>query len=61
MYEDLSGEEWMNKYIENFNEVDKKEVLCCETESISLFRFGDGMESKSTKTVNIPIVNGMID
>ena len=50
----------MNGYIENFHEVDKKEVLCCGTESISLFRFGDGVESKSTKTVNIPIVNGMM-
>ena len=50
----------MDEYIENFHEVDKKEVLCCGTESISLFRFGDGVESKSTKTVNIPIVNGMM-
>ena len=54
----VSGEEWMNEYIENLNEEDKKEVLCCETERKSLFRFGDGVESKSIKTVNIPIVIG---
>ena len=36
----------------------KKEVLCCETERKSLFRFGDGVESKSIKTVNVPIVIG---
>ena len=29
----------MNEYIENLNEEDKKEVLCCETESKSLFMF----------------------
>ena len=48
----------MNEYIENLNEEDKEEVLCCETESKSLFRFDDGVESKSIKTVNIPIVIG---
>ena len=45
----------MNEYIENLNEEDKKEVLCSETRSKSLFRFGDDVESKSIKTVNIPI------
>ena len=46
----------MNEYIENLNEEDKNEVLCCETESKSLFRFCDSVESKSTKNVNISIV-----
>ena len=47
----------MNECLENLNEEDKKEVLCCETESKSLFRFIDDVESKSTiKTVNIRIV-----
>ena len=52
----VSGEEWMNEYTENLNEEDKKEVLCRETGSKSLLRFGDGVESKSIKTGNIPIV-----
>ena len=34
----------------------QKEVVCSETESKSLFRFGDGVESKVIKTVNISIV-----
>ena len=46
----VSGEEWMNEYIKNLNEGDKKEVLCLETGSKSLFRFGDGVESNSIKT-----------
>ena len=54
----VSGEERMNEYIENLNKKDKKEVVCSETESKSLFRFGDGVESKSIRTVNIPIVTG---
>ena len=54
----VSGEEWMNEYIEKLNEEDKKEVLCHETESKSLFRFGDGVESNTIKTVNISIVIG---
>ena len=44
-----SGEEWMNEYIENLHEEDKKEVLCCEAESKSWFGFGDGMKSKEYK------------
>ena len=53
----IPAEEWMNECLENLNEEDKKEVLCCETESKSLFRFIDDVESKSTiKTVNIRIV-----
>ena len=48
----------MNEYIENLNKKDKKEVVCSETESKSLFRFGDDVESKSIRTVNIPIVTG---
>ena len=48
----------MNEYIENLNEEDRKEVLCRETRSKSLFRFCDDVESKSIKTVNIPIVFG---
>ena len=47
------------KIIENLNEEDKKEVLCRETGSKLFFRFGDGLESKSIKTVNIPIVTGI--
>ena len=54
----VSGEERMNEYIENLNKKDKKKVVCSETESKSLFRFGDGVESKSIRTVNIPIVTG---
>ena len=54
----VSGEGRINEYIENLNKKDKKEVVCSETESKSLFRFGDGVESKSIRTVNIPIVTG---
>ena len=43
----VSGEEWLNEYIENLNEKDRKEVVCSETVGKSLFRFGDGVESKS--------------
>ena len=39
----------MNEYIENSNEEDRKEVLCRETRSKSLFRFCDDIESKSIK------------
>ena len=54
----ISGEEWMNEYIENLHEEYKKEVLCQKLGSKSLLRFGDLVESKSIKTVNIPIVIG---
>ena len=59
----ISSEKWINEYIENLNEEDKKKVVCSEKESKSLFRFGGGIESKTVhrfgggciKTVNIPI------
>ena len=54
----VSGEEWINEYIEHLNKENKKEVLCREAGSKSLFRFGDGVESQSIKTVNIRIVIG---
>ena len=54
----ISGEEWMNEYIENLHEEYKKEVLCQKLRSKFLLRFGDLVESKSIKTVNIPIVIG---
>ena len=50
----------MNEYIENLHKLDKKEVLCPETGSKFLLRFYDDADSKSIKTVNIPIVIGSI-
>ena len=45
----VSGEKWMDEYIRNLNEEDKKEVVCSETESKSLFRFGNGVENKGIR------------
>ena len=53
----ISGEEWINEYIDNINEEDK-EGFCSKTDCNSLFIFDDGLESKSIKTINIPIVIG---
>ena len=47
----VSGETWMNEFTENLNKEGKKEVVCSETESKSLLRFGDGVESIDLKTV----------
>ena len=44
----VSGEKWMDEYIRNLNEEDKKKVVC-ETESKSLFRFGNGVENKGIR------------
>ena len=52
----VSGHELINEYIEDLNEEDKKEVLCCKTERKSFLRFDDGVKSKNIKTLNIPIV-----
>ena len=46
----------MDEYIKNLNDEDKKELHYCETESKSRFRFGNVMESKRIKTVNILII-----
>ena len=53
----ISGEEQINENIDNINEEDK-EGFCSKTDCNSVLIFDDGLESKSTKTINIPIVKG---
>ena len=51
----VSGEVWMKEFINNLNEKEKQDVIKSERPGNSLFRFGDGVESKSTKCVKIPV------
>ena len=45
----VSGEVQMTEFINNLNEKEKQEAIKSKRPGSSLFRFDDGVESKSTK------------
>ena len=51
----VAGAIWMQEFVATLTEVDRRAVEKSARNSRSLYRFGDGVESKSTKAVNIPI------
>ena len=52
----VAGQVWYDEYISTLSERDRGEVK--EAESKSIFRFGDGVETKSTKCVSVPVFIG---
>ena len=52
----VSGEIWMNEYIDMLSIEDKESIE--ESESDSMYRFGDGKESNALKNLKISIVIG---
>jgi len=47
---------WMNEYISTLSSEERKAIV--ETSSDALFKFGDGVVSKSLKSLVIPVVIG---
>ena len=51
----VAGVDWFNEYVSNLSDDDKLSVEKSERKSHSSFRFGDGVETMSLKTVDIPM------
>ena len=51
----VAGAVWLEEYLAMLNESDREQVMKSEQQSSSLFRFGDGKESRSKKLVQIPV------
>ena len=47
---------WYDEYVNTMSEEDQKKVI--EVDSKSVFRFGDGVETKSLKCVSVPVFIG---
>ena len=54
----VAGSAWMEEFLNNLNDDDQRDVLKSTTAGVSLFRFGDGAESRSQKCVTIPVFFG---
>ena len=52
----VAGELWVKEFMDTMEEKDKKEMEKSEKKSKSLFRFGDGRESKSKRELTVPTV-----
>ena len=52
----VAGQVWYDEYLSTLSERDRGEVK--EVESKSIFRFGDGVETKSIKCVSVPVFIG---
>ena len=51
----VAGEEWMVEYLASLTESERLEVGTTERNTTSAYRFGDGVETRSLKTVDIPV------
>ena len=52
----VTGESWMNTYIDSLEEAEKVKVRC--RESKNFYHFGDGNTVSAIKDVDIPIIIG---
>ena len=52
----VAGQVWYEEYLHTLSEEDRKKVI--EVKSKSIFRFGDGVETKSLKCVSVPVFIG---
>ena len=51
----VAGVAWMEEFIHNLSDKECKDVDKSETPGNSVFRFGDGVESRSLRCVTIPV------
>ena len=52
----VTGESWMNTYIEILDDQDKAKIVF--RDSTNVYRFGDGKTILATRSVDIPVVTG---
>ena len=52
----VAGQTWINEFIGTLPEKDRMEVK--ESPSVSAFRFGDGVKSRSSKKDTLPVIVG---
>ena len=51
----VAGQTWVNEYLSLLNKDQRDEVMKSERKSRTLYRFGDGKETKSLKKIKIPM------
>ena len=54
----VAGENWINEYISTLTEEESVDIKRNERKSNSMYRFGDGVESRSLKMLNLPVIIG---
>jgi len=52
----VAGTAWMEEYLASLTEQERVEVVKTERKTSSAYRFGDGVETRSVKTVDIPML-----
>ena len=52
----VAGMNWMNEFVASLPVDEQTKVMKSERKTASSYRFGDGVETQSTKTVDIPIL-----
>ena len=52
----VTGESWMNTFIENLDDQDKAKIVFCD--STNVYRFGDSKTLPATRNLDIPVVIG---
>ena len=55
MYEDCGGSDWMDEYLLMLSDCERIEAEKTCKMSNSMYRFGDGQETKSIKEITIPV------
>lgn len=54
----VAGKVWMDEYLSTLNQEEFEKVKRSERKTNSVYRFGDGVESKSDKTLDLPALIG---
>lgn len=54
----VAGELWIKEFVDTLDETERRNVEQSERKSMSLFRFGDGKESKSKRELTVPLFIG---
>ena len=54
----VAGNVWVEEYLSKLTKEELDKVKSSERKTNSVYRFGDGVESKSVKTLNLPVLIG---
>ena len=54
----VAGEQWINEFVSVLPENEYKQAKGSERKSKSIYRFGDGVETKGVCTIDLPVVIG---
>ena len=54
----VAGELWMQEYLASLTDEERSTLESSQKKSLSTYRFGDGVESKSLECFNVPIIIG---